>query len=218
MKRLQQPANLAHDSRAVIDHPLPGAMQGLDILLFDGLLRNKGNMRLTGCGADRFSVVAVILLPTHERLHILRADQLHFVSERFEFACPVECSRAGFEDDRAPINLREDLDELIAHHSALQHDVAAAVYAVELEYVLCDIDAEDLDSHCSSPSGCGLSACRAGGRAVHPIRWRQEFGGLKTDQVKRMKELEAENARLRRAVSDLTLDKMILAEAAKGNF
>ena len=49
-------------------------------------------------------------------------------------------------------------------------------------------------------------------------RWRQEFGGLKTDQVKRMKDLEAENARLRRAVSDLTLDKMILAEAAKGNF
>ena len=49
-------------------------------------------------------------------------------------------------------------------------------------------------------------------------RWRQEFGGLKTAQVKRMKELEAENARLRRAVSDLTLDKIILAEAAKGNF
>ena len=49
-------------------------------------------------------------------------------------------------------------------------------------------------------------------------RWRQEFGGLKTDQVKRMKELEAENARLRRAVSDLTLDKMILAEAARGNY
>jgi putative transposase len=42
-------------------------------------------------------------------------------------------------------------------------------------------------------------------------RWRKEFGGLKVDQVKRMKELEAENARLRRAVSDLTLDKMILA-------
>jgi len=41
-------------------------------------------------------------------------------------------------------------------------------------------------------------------------RWRQEFGGLKSDQVKRLKDLEAENARLRRAVSDLTLDKMIL--------
>ena len=49
-------------------------------------------------------------------------------------------------------------------------------------------------------------------------RWRQEFGGLKSDQVRRLKDLETENARLRRAVSDLTLDKMILAEAAKGNF
>ena len=49
-------------------------------------------------------------------------------------------------------------------------------------------------------------------------RWRQEYGGLKSDQVKRLKDLETENARLRRAVSDLTLDKLILAEAAKGNF
>ena len=49
-------------------------------------------------------------------------------------------------------------------------------------------------------------------------RWRQEFGGLKIDQIRRLKDLEVENARLRRAVSDLTLDKMILAEAARGNF
>ena len=49
-------------------------------------------------------------------------------------------------------------------------------------------------------------------------RWRQEYGGLKGDQVKRLKELEAENTRLRRAISDLTLDKMILAEAARGNY
>ena len=53
---------------------------------------------------------------------------------------------------------------------------------------------------------------------VSYYRWRKEFGGLKADQVKRLKELEAENARLRKAVSDLTLDKMILAEAARGNF
>ena len=46
--------------------------------------------------------------------------------------------------------------------------------------------------------------------------WRQEYGGLRADQVKRLKDLEAENARLRRAVSDLTLDKMIVAEAAEG--
>ena len=49
-------------------------------------------------------------------------------------------------------------------------------------------------------------------------RWRQEFGGLKTEQVKRLKDLELENSRLRKAVSDLTLDKLILQEAARGNF
>ena len=49
-------------------------------------------------------------------------------------------------------------------------------------------------------------------------RWRQEFGGLKIEQVKRLKELELENSRLRKAVSDLTLDKLILQEAARGNF
>ena len=49
-------------------------------------------------------------------------------------------------------------------------------------------------------------------------RWRQEYGGLKSDQVRRLKELEAENARLRRAVSDLTVEKQILKEAARGNF
>jgi hypothetical protein len=49
-------------------------------------------------------------------------------------------------------------------------------------------------------------------------RWRKEFGGLKGDQVKRLKELEKENDRLRKAVSDLTLEKLILKEAASGNF
>ena len=49
-------------------------------------------------------------------------------------------------------------------------------------------------------------------------RWRAEYGGLKGDQVKRLRELEAENLRLRRAVSDLTLEKLILKEAASGNF
>ena len=49
-------------------------------------------------------------------------------------------------------------------------------------------------------------------------RWRAEYGGLKLDQVKRLKLLEAENARLRRAVSDLTLEKLILKEAASGNY
>ena len=53
---------------------------------------------------------------------------------------------------------------------------------------------------------------------VSYYRWRREYGGLKTDQVKRIKELEMENLRLRKAVSDLTLDKLILKEAASGNY
>ena len=49
-------------------------------------------------------------------------------------------------------------------------------------------------------------------------RWRQEYGGLKSDQVRRLKALETENGRLRRAVAELTLDKLILKEAASGNY
>ena len=49
-------------------------------------------------------------------------------------------------------------------------------------------------------------------------RRRKEYGGMSREQLKRLKALEAENQRLRRAVSGLTLDKMILAEAARGNF
>ena len=53
---------------------------------------------------------------------------------------------------------------------------------------------------------------------VSYYRWRKEYGGLTVSQAKHVKELERENARLRQAVSDLTLDKMILKEAARGNF
>ena len=69
-----------------------------------------------------------------------------------------------------------------------------------------------------------LSQGRSVGEAVRSIgvtqftyyRWRKEFGGLKTDQVKRLKELEKENERLRKAVSDLMLEKLILRGEAHG--
>ena len=56
---------------------------------------------------------------------------------------------------------------------------------------------------------------------IHEItyyRWRKEYGGMKVSQAKRLKDLEKENTRLRKAVSDLSLDKVILQEAARGNF
>ena len=49
-------------------------------------------------------------------------------------------------------------------------------------------------------------------------RWRKQYGGMGIDQLKELKRLQKENAQLRRAVSDLTLDKLILKEAARGNF
>ncbi len=70
--------------------------------------------------------------------------------------------------------------------------------------------------------GQGLSmadAARQVGTTEQSIyRWRRQYGGMSRDQLKRLKELEKENQRLRKAVSDLTLDKMILTEAARGNF
>ena len=71
-------------------------------------------------------------------------------------------------------------------------------------------------------TGQGRSVAEAiraiGVTEVTYYRWRTEYGGLKGNQVKRLKELETENARLRRAISDLTLEKLILKEAASGNW
>jgi putative transposase len=64
-----------------------------------------------------------------------------------------------------------------------------------------------------------MQVCRTLGIAEQSFyRWRREFGGLKVERAKRLKSLEQENAWLRRAVADLTLDKLILQEAVRGNF
>jgi transposase-like protein len=61
--------------------------------------------------------------------------------------------------------------------------------------------------------------CRTLGIAEQTYyRWRREYGGLKVSQARRMKELERQNTRLKRAVADLTLDKLILEEALEGNY
>lgn len=72
----------------------------------------------------------------------------------------------------------------------------------------------------------GLSQGRSVGQVCRSLgvseqsyyRWRKEYGGLKVDQARRLKDLERENGRLRKAVADLTLDKLILKEALEGNY
>ena len=64
-----------------------------------------------------------------------------------------------------------------------------------------------------------IEVCRGLGVSEQTYyRWRREYGGLKVAQARRLKDLERENARLKRAIADLTLDKLILKEAAEGNF
>ena len=63
------------------------------------------------------------------------------------------------------------------------------------------------------------SACReAGSWSRRTIRWRKEYGGLQVDQARRLKELEQENAKLKRLVSELSLEKLVLKDIASGNF
>ena len=62
-------------------------------------------------------------------------------------------------------------------------------------------------------------ACKEGGITVQTYyRWRKEYGGLKLDQARRMKDLEKENARLKRLVAELSLEKQVLKDVAEGNF
>lgn len=63
------------------------------------------------------------------------------------------------------------------------------------------------------------SACREAGTTDKSYyRWRREYGGMKVDQAKRLKQLEQENARLKRLVAELHLEKAVLSDVAKGNF
>jgi hypothetical protein len=89
-------------------------------------------MGLARRGADGLRVIAVVLLPPHKGLHILRADDLHLVPERFELAHPPEGACAGFDDDGAGIDLSENLEQLAAHHPTLEDRPTIAVHAMQV--------------------------------------------------------------------------------------
>ena len=126
-------------------------------------------MRLTRGRTDRLGVVAIILLPAHERLHVLRADDLHLMPEGLELACPIKDSRAGFDNHRTPVDLCKDLQKLITHDPALESNVAIAVDAVKLKHALGDIDAEGLDSHRYYPSVAGSQPAVREGEPSIPL-------------------------------------------------
>src|SRR4029078_9202389 len=103
----------------MIDHALASAMQSLDILLLDRLLRDERDVRLAGGGGNRFSVVAVVLLPAHKGLNILRADDLHPVAKCLKLTSPAERARAGFDPNRAALDLCNNTEKRVAHRPPL---------------------------------------------------------------------------------------------------
>jgi hypothetical protein len=80
----------------MINEALAGSVEGLDILLLHALFGHQRNVGLTHSRADCLGIVAVVLLPSHERFHILRADDLHLVAQFLKLAGPAKCPRAGF--------------------------------------------------------------------------------------------------------------------------
>jgi putative transposase len=70
----------------------------------------------------------------------------------------------------------------------------------------------------SQGSTIGIACKKIGVSDYTYYRWRKEYGGMRVDQAKRLKELEVENSRLKKLVADLSLDKAILTEAIRGNF
>jgi hypothetical protein len=170
---------LTDDGGAVIDHALPGAVKRLDILLLEGLLWDKLDMRLTRGCADRLSVIAVVLLTAHKGLNILRTDDLDPLAKRLELPRPAEGSRTGFNNDGAGLNLSENFEKQIAHHPAFQHHTTTAIHTVKLEHVLSDIKAEDFDSHRRFPSYnyCRLKACKQAAEPSIPLGGGESLAG-----------------------------------------
>src|SRR5664279_1923956 len=73
-------------------------------------------------------------------------------------------------------------------------------------------------SRISQPKSIGQACKEAGITQQTYYRWRKEYGGLKLEQARRLKELEKENSRLRRLVTELSLEKLVLKDVAEGNF
>ena len=76
----------------------------------------------------------------------------------------------------------------------------------------------EAEVHLSQGSNIGEASRKIGVTEQTCYRWRKEYGGMRTEQAKRLKELEKENSRLKKLVADLSLDNSILKEASRGNF
>jgi hypothetical protein len=146
-----------------------------------------------------------------EGLHVLRGDDPNLVPCRLELPLPVEGARASLDGDGARRKCFHLDHQSVPSYAALQDNPTIGVFAMQLKYVLRQIDSEECYFHDPSPVVEAISLCR-GGRAVHPINWRKKYAGLMPSEMKRLRQLEEENAKLKRLVADLSLDKAMLQD------
>jgi hypothetical protein len=85
------------------------------------------------------------LVPFEERLHVLRRDQTHIVTERGKLSCDKMCARTGFHPDQAARNIAQPACELMSGNLLLQNDHAALVEPHQMEGVLAEVDPESAD-------------------------------------------------------------------------
>lgn len=119
-------------------------MKRLNVLLLNSPLRNKRNVGLAHGSADRLGVIAIVLLPSYKWLHKLPADYFHSMDNCLEFPYPAESARAGLDCNRTALQLSDYLEKLVSHDPPLDDEATATVYAMKLEHVLGDIDAENV--------------------------------------------------------------------------
>src|ERR1019366_2306818 len=117
----------------MIDQPLTRAVECLDVLLFERLLRHEPHVRLLYRRADRLGVITVVLLPAHEWLHVLRGHDLHRMTELLELPLPIECAGGSFDADEARLQFAKDPQQLFAADPTYQHRTSLTVDTVQLE-------------------------------------------------------------------------------------
>lgn len=170
----EQAAYLIDQRRSVAQQYSAHAVCRLDVLLLDRFDRHKAHRGSTGSLDNRLRIVAIVLVRLDERCDILRADQSDFDTDRLETSRPVVGSAACFHDDHFGIQRAHGIDQRTARDLRPMYDTAATISAVELEDLLREIDAENVDFH-DEPPHVWVSALvpPAGRRRVHLSKiWR----------------------------------------------
>jgi hypothetical protein len=143
----EKSANLARYTRAVIHQALAGTVQHLNILLFDRALRYEPHVWLLDRDADRLGIVAVILLVTPERLHILRTYDPQCVAVPLKLPRPEVCAVASLYPNHAGLDPSDHLDEPLALNPTPQADLPKFIDTMQLKHILCQIYTDCLDRH-----------------------------------------------------------------------